>query len=588
MLDAFIRASVGGGIAVCLVWTLCRLLPALPPAVRAALWWCAAAKFLLALAWIAPLRLPLLPETPAALASYVISATGIDGRRMVPLERSVESSAGTADVADARMQGGTSPSTAWPMPVAAALFIAWSVGVAGVCAAAAHRWRRTAQVVRASTTAPADVQSLTGGLAATLGLGRVPLARFSSTITTPLVSGLRRPVVVLPDGGGLTLSPDELRMAICHELTHLRRHDLLLGCVPALVERLFFFHPLAHAAAREYSLWREAACDASVVEVLGISPQQYGKFLLTLGVSRTGGPSAAKASWSFAQLKRRLMMLGNPLLDSRKSRFAALAAVGAVTMVMLPLQVVARPDSDHVQILPGPSTSLSGSGVDAERLAAVPQSESSLSFVLLEDDNHSMTHGRTEDFDRARRLRRADERLLWFRLDGREYVVRGGGAIAEIKMLWQPVNDLGMAQGRLGEQQGELGRRQGELGERQGELGAHQGRLGDRQADLGNQMARLAERRARSSREGDRAAFDREQQRLEVQMDELNSAMRTLQLHMQKLNEPMQDLNGPMRELGDQMEVMGRQMDLASSRATRDTRAALTRFVSNGVATPAP
>ena len=74
-------------------------------------------------------------------------------------------------------------------------------------------------------------------------------------------------------------------MAICHELVHLRRGDLWLGCVPALAERLFFFHPLAHVAAREDPLAREAACDAAVLRAMDATPQDYGRLLLALGVS---------------------------------------------------------------------------------------------------------------------------------------------------------------------------------------------------------------------------------------------------------------------------------------------------------------
>ena len=33
-------------------------------------------------------------------------------------------------------------------------------------------------------------------------------------------------------------------MALAHELMHVRRRDVLLGCLPALAERLYFFHPL--------------------------------------------------------------------------------------------------------------------------------------------------------------------------------------------------------------------------------------------------------------------------------------------------------------------------------------------------------
>ena len=71
MLAVLIRASLEGALVAALIWTVIRWLPRLSPATRAALWWCAAAKFLLALVWVSPLELRVLPAwagTPAALS----------------------------------------------------------------------------------------------------------------------------------------------------------------------------------------------------------------------------------------------------------------------------------------------------------------------------------------------------------------------------------------------------------------------------------------------------------------------------------------------------------------------------------------
>ena len=50
--------------------------------------------------------------------------------------------------------------------------------------------------------------------------------------------------MLLPAGPFAALRPEEQRMALCHELVHLQRRDLWLAYIPALAERLFFFHPL--------------------------------------------------------------------------------------------------------------------------------------------------------------------------------------------------------------------------------------------------------------------------------------------------------------------------------------------------------
>ena len=147
-------------------------------------------------------------------------------------------------------------------------------------------------------------------ICARLGLRRAPDLRGSGEVRTPQVTGLAQPVVLIPRAGFERLTPAEVSMMLCHELVHLRRKDLWLGWVPALAHRIFFFHPLAALAVREYAIAREAACDAEVLRILGSAPQAYGRLLLRWGVApRETGLAAAGASPSLQTLKRRLQML---------------------------------------------------------------------------------------------------------------------------------------------------------------------------------------------------------------------------------------------------------------------------------------
>ena len=61
MLDLLSRAAAGGALFAALVWILIRIVPQLSPATRAVLWWIAAAKFVIALSWITPVPLKVLP-----------------------------------------------------------------------------------------------------------------------------------------------------------------------------------------------------------------------------------------------------------------------------------------------------------------------------------------------------------------------------------------------------------------------------------------------------------------------------------------------------------------------------------------------
>jgi hypothetical protein len=56
MFDTLLRASVDGAVMVGGIWILGRFVTRLPASVKATLWWCAAAKFVVTIAWAAPGR----------------------------------------------------------------------------------------------------------------------------------------------------------------------------------------------------------------------------------------------------------------------------------------------------------------------------------------------------------------------------------------------------------------------------------------------------------------------------------------------------------------------------------------------------
>ena len=176
-----------------------------------------------------------------------------------------------------------------------------------------------------------------------------------------MLVGLFRPRIVVPRARFDALTAREQRMALCHELAHQRRADLWLGIVPALAERIFFFHPLARLASREYLVAREAACDADVVRAIGVSAQDYGQLLLTLGVAPVGARfAAAGTSRTFSNLKRRILMLGLPT-PTRKVQAAGWLLTGLAALALVPVQLVGRAGEVVVPASPGADISLEAS-----------------------------------------------------------------------------------------------------------------------------------------------------------------------------------------------------------------------------------
>src|SRR5262249_3175479 len=86
------------------------------------------------------------------------------------------------------------------------------------------------------------------------------------------VSGVLRPVLLLPEGITERLSPWQFQTVIAHELCHVRRQDNLTVAIHLIVEALFWFHPLVWWIKARLIEEQERACDEEVLQ-LGNDPQ---------------------------------------------------------------------------------------------------------------------------------------------------------------------------------------------------------------------------------------------------------------------------------------------------------------------------
>jgi beta-lactamase regulating signal transducer with metallopeptidase domain len=581
MFSTVARASIDGAIAVAIVWILCRWLP-LSSSARTLLWWAAAARFVLGLVWTSPIAIPILPaDAPAdAFAVERGAASGTVVRSSEDHARNVEA----ARDARARWSG--------------ALAAMWTGGFIVFAGGAAWRWRRIRDVVRRSTSAVPGIHAMTADLVRRLGSARVPDVRTTDEVLSPLVLGLMRPIVLLPERRFAALTERQQQLALCHELAHLKRADLWFGCIPALAERAFFFHPLAHLATREYAFWREAACDAAVLDALDAAPQEYGTLLLRLGISAPQSRlAAAGASWSFSNLKRRIVMLGDPSTRSWTARFLTAGAFTLSAAAMVPLELTARlsppagpPPYDSPRALSSVATddlltapARASLGISEQENERKEQEGDAITYALFLGDRNMMSGARA-DIARARTFRRPGESLLWFRMAGREYVVRDPELLRQVWSVWQPVSTIGDLQGQIGEEQGALGEKQGQIGEKQGEIGERQGEIGERQGELAEKMAQIAEREARVRSDAERQIVEGERGRIDVQSRELDRLMAELDAKMRELDKPMRELDDQMRALDVKMRELDGRMREANARAEAEMRRLFERAVATGTA----
>ena len=118
--------------------------------------------------------------------------------------------------------------------------------------------------------------------------------RESSTITTPLVVGIFKPIMLLPSKFLWKLNHKQLAAILLHELAHIERKDTKANLIQKLITILFWFHPLVHLLDRQISIAREEICDNNVLEQQ--SPLEYGEALLHASLATAFVPG--KVSYS--------------------------------------------------------------------------------------------------------------------------------------------------------------------------------------------------------------------------------------------------------------------------------------------------
>ena len=606
LLGRLFWTSIQATLLIAIVLLIVRLLPRLPARIRCMLWWLVSLQLVLGLCWHAPLPLPLLAPPTAATADAPMTRIAIP----------------TAPFAiQAMPPGGRSAPVAGARPIGwrELLPMLWLAAMLAQLPLLARQWRRTRRLLdNAEPLADASLQALCMQRAQALGLRRCPPLYVCAEIDSPQVHGLRRAVVLLP--ARHAMSPAETAMAIAHELAHLRRGDLWLGWLPAIARRLFFFHPLAAWAMREYALEREAACDAEVLRQTGTMPQAYARLLLRLGVSHPIHAGLAGASPTFRNLKRRLIMLqhidpvSRPHLRgwllvalvavagvlpyrvtaaSGKQAAAAAPPARAVDAAMPPMPPLPPLPPQATPAVPAPLPPLAplppapplppppphqGSDFSARHVDIDTSDHAANGFALFDGDSVTI-NGSDADADAARRLHATNQPLLWFRRGDQAYIIRDKAMLERAGRIYAPVTALARQQGELAGDQGGVAGQQAGLAAQDAAFAQEQAALAQRQAEL---AARVAAHDAASS------AGDAGQRELDAQQRQMEAAQAQLDRRHAELESRLATRRHALEQqqagLEQQQQATGRRQQQAEQDAAQAMGRLLDEALAKGLA----
>lgn len=201
----------------------------------------------------------------------------------------------------------------------------WAIGFALSLGRYGRSYRRFARLIRRESHAPGRLalevlQELDPG-------GKIALS-VCPAIPCPMALGLLRPTVFLPEG---VEDRGRLEDILRHELTHLRRRDLLYKWCAAVVTSLHWFNPLMPVFRREMARRCELSCDEAAAGSL--SPEarrRYGETLLSLAADPPKGLMVTTLCEEKEHLKERLV----DLVKGTKRGPAALCLTLCLTVLL--------------------------------------------------------------------------------------------------------------------------------------------------------------------------------------------------------------------------------------------------------------
>ena len=155
--------------------------------------------------------------------------------------------------------------------------------------------------------------------------------RVWENVASPFVTGAVRPTLILPKR---ELSEEQLHNILRHEMTHVKRNDILYKWFAEFVKCVHWFNPISWYVSKQIAAECEISCDMSVTKnMTGSEEMSYVSTILSLlptGKS-TPLPLTTQMASSKKFLKRRFMMMKNKKKTSR--RMSVLSAVLAVILL---------------------------------------------------------------------------------------------------------------------------------------------------------------------------------------------------------------------------------------------------------------
>ena len=204
----------------------------------------------------------------------------------------------------------------------------------------ARWWQITRQVRRAAISE--RLTGIAGEAQKSAAMKLNMQVKLTANSMSPAVCGLFRPVVLIPQSLAESFSDEQLHAVLLHELIHLRRRDVWLNFVQALLQIFYWWHPLLWLANARIRRVREEAVDDTVMLALRGEAESYAPTLLEVAKLALNRPLASLGLVGILESRSALRQRIARLVNFRPPRKAGLTLVSffgilAFTAVALPM-----------------------------------------------------------------------------------------------------------------------------------------------------------------------------------------------------------------------------------------------------------
>ena len=220
------------------------------------------------------------------------------------------------------------------------LGVCWVTGTLAVLSWLLTGWLLASWISRKSTViSDSKLIAKVEEIGAKLEIKRPVTVLLSKKTSAPVVSGIFRPKLILPEG--ISAWPGKrLESTLQHELAHICRSDVLTQYLAYLSCCVYWFNPLTWVMERRLMIERERACDNYVLAE-DVKASEYAEHLLKVSEELTHSTLSAWALAPMAEgtdFKDRILSILDP--NTRRNvpkPLTALLVVGLAALLVAPL-----------------------------------------------------------------------------------------------------------------------------------------------------------------------------------------------------------------------------------------------------------